>query len=294
VACVPILQLGNLSWVIMFQPVTQKRLTNVSVVRMRKGGKRFEIACYPNMVMAYREGHVRDLDEVIQVEDVFENVSKGKLAANADLERCFGTRDRHAVLLQILLHGDLQVSDRERQYQSTRKLHEIASVVAAKTISRETKKPLPVGLIEKALREIHFAVQPNRPAKAQALEVIPLLRAQSGLDLERARLRLRIHVPSQRDAKAVKARLEPLQQGETDGAHSSSRSDSVRMKDGSAAVESESEEWLPGGALLWTVQADPGAFREIEEIVQRETNQQGIVEVASLRVLDDEDESILS
>jgi len=32
------------------------RLTNVSIVRYRKGGKRFEIACYKNKVMEWRNG----------------------------------------------------------------------------------------------------------------------------------------------------------------------------------------------------------------------------------------------
>lgn len=30
------------------------RLTNVSIVRLRKGGKRFELACYKNKVMEWR------------------------------------------------------------------------------------------------------------------------------------------------------------------------------------------------------------------------------------------------
>ena len=38
----------------VFQPTGQKRLTNVAVVRMKRGGKRFEIACYPNKVVSWR------------------------------------------------------------------------------------------------------------------------------------------------------------------------------------------------------------------------------------------------
>ena len=37
------------------QPVTQKRLTNVAIVRQRKGGKRFEIACFKNKVVSWRK-----------------------------------------------------------------------------------------------------------------------------------------------------------------------------------------------------------------------------------------------
>jgi ribosome maturation protein SDO1 len=38
------------------QPVGQKLLTNVAVVRYKKGGVLFQIACYPNKVMPWREG----------------------------------------------------------------------------------------------------------------------------------------------------------------------------------------------------------------------------------------------
>lgn len=34
----------------------QKRLTNIAVVRYRKHGKRFEIACYKNKVVNWRNG----------------------------------------------------------------------------------------------------------------------------------------------------------------------------------------------------------------------------------------------
>ena len=37
-------------------PSNQARLTNVAVVRLKRGGKRFEIACYPNKVKSWREG----------------------------------------------------------------------------------------------------------------------------------------------------------------------------------------------------------------------------------------------
>ena len=37
-------------------PVNQIRLTNVAIVRLKKGGKRFEIATYPNKVTEWRQG----------------------------------------------------------------------------------------------------------------------------------------------------------------------------------------------------------------------------------------------
>ena len=38
----------------IFTPSNQMKLTNVAVVKMKRGGKRFEIACYKNKVMSWR------------------------------------------------------------------------------------------------------------------------------------------------------------------------------------------------------------------------------------------------
>jgi hypothetical protein len=57
-------------------PITQKRLTNVAIVRLKKGGHRFEVACYKNKVVNWRNGVETNLDEVLQSEAIFDNVSK--------------------------------------------------------------------------------------------------------------------------------------------------------------------------------------------------------------------------
>jgi ribosome maturation protein SDO1 len=96
------------------QPVTQVRLTNVAVVNLKKAGRRFEIACYRNKVLSWRQGVSEpcnacsahkvparparrqtfepaqgdlhwllqvevDIDEVLQAHSVFFNVSKVRL-----------------------------------------------------------------------------------------------------------------------------------------------------------------------------------------------------------------------
>ena len=90
-------------------PVNQIRLTNVAYVRLQKGGKRFEIACYRNKVLNWRNRIETDLDEVLQIDTVFTNVSKGMLASSKDLLEAFGTSDQKIVCSEILDKGELQV-----------------------------------------------------------------------------------------------------------------------------------------------------------------------------------------
>ncbi|KHJ88751.1 Shwachman-Bodian-Diamond syndrome protein [Oesophagostomum dentatum] len=75
-------------------PTNQKLLTNVAVVRMKKMGKRFEIACYKNKVVNWRNKTEKDIDEVLQTHTIFTNVSKGQLAKKDELAAAFGTEDQ--------------------------------------------------------------------------------------------------------------------------------------------------------------------------------------------------------
>lgn len=148
------------------QPVTQVRLTNIAVVRLKRKGKRFELACYKNKVVSWRQGNEKDLDDVLQTTSVFTNVSKGILAKTKDLRDAFKTEDTEKIVLEILRKGELQVSERERQYQTENLSNEIARIVSEKCVDPNTNRPFSVGVIERAMKDtLHYAVLPNKSAK---------------------------------------------------------------------------------------------------------------------------------
>ncbi|KAI6321308.1 hypothetical protein MCOR34_002649 [Pyricularia oryzae] len=134
------------------QPSNQIKLTNVSLVRLKKGKKRFEIACYKNKVLEWRSGIETDLDNVLQIPNVFLNVSKGQTAPSADLAKAFGKDVPVAdVILEILNKGDIQVGDKERAQQLERVHNEVVGIVASKLVDPRTKRVYTTGMIEKAL-----------------------------------------------------------------------------------------------------------------------------------------------
>jgi ribosome maturation protein SDO1 len=92
------------------QPVGQVRFTNVAVVRLKKGGKRYEIAAYRNKVLAWRNGTEKDIYEVLQTTNVFTNVSKGVLAKGKELLETFGIEDHVKVAQLILDKGEVEVT----------------------------------------------------------------------------------------------------------------------------------------------------------------------------------------
>ncbi|WVF68851.1 SBDS family rRNA metabolism protein [Kwoniella sp. CBS 6097] len=235
------------------QPGTQIKLTNVSIVRMKKGGKRFEIACYQNKVSEFRSGVETDLSEVLQIEQVFTNVPKGLVAKKDDWAKCFATDDMAKVIEEILRKGELQINNLERSHQLSSLNREIATMVSEMTVDPTTNRKHTVGMIEKTMSDLGFSVRADRPAKAQALDLIKKLSDDdSKLPVRRVRMRVRITMPG-KDAK--------------------------RIKDKVLAETEEVEEDDMGAEWEAIVQINPGAFRTITDLVNNETRGKGRVEV---------------
>lgn len=124
----------------------------MSLVRLKKGKKRFEIACYKNKVLEWRSGTETDLDNVLQIPSVFLNVSKGQTAPTADLSKAFGKdMSVEKIVLEILNKGELQVGEKERHAELDRMHAEVIDIVASKVVDPKTKRVYTAGIIEKAL-----------------------------------------------------------------------------------------------------------------------------------------------
>ncbi|XP_026494971.1 ribosome maturation protein SBDS [Vanessa tameamea] len=239
----------------IFTPTNQIRLTNVAIVRLKKGGKRFEIACYRNKVVSWRNKLEKDIDEVLQTHTVFTNVSKGQVAKKDDLVKVFGKDDQTEICKEILEKGELQVSDKERHSQIDSLFKDIATTVADKCVNPETKRPYPVSIIEKAMKDIHFSVNVNKSAKQQSLDVIPLIKKD--IPLERAQMRVRILL-SGKEARKV-------------------RDKAVKL-----ATNVEEEHWESGTANVICL-IDPGSFRILDELIKTETKGTGQFELLNLK-----------
>ncbi|KAJ3812746.1 SBDS protein C-terminal domain-containing protein [Lentinula lateritia] len=234
------------------QPSNQIKLTNVSIVRLKKGGKRFEIACYKNKVQEYRNGVENNLDDVLQISNVFMNVSKGEVAKHGDLQKAFGTTAISEIVSEILKKGEVQVGEKEREHDQSALRKEIATLVAEKCVDPATQRPYPVGMIEKAMSEAGYSLKPNKNAKSQVSDCIKSLQSDSTLPIQRARMRVRVTVPN---------------------------GDSERLRNKVLEGAEKIEEDVMG-QNDWEVilLIDPSQFRVINELLQKECKGKGRIE----------------
>ncbi|KAI0439299.1 SBDS protein C-terminal domain-containing protein [Xylaria telfairii] len=295
------------------QPSNQIKLTNVSLVRLKKGKKRFEIACYKNKVLEWRSGIETDLDEVLQIPNVFLNVSKGQTAPAADLAKSFGKdKPLNDIILEILKKGEMQVGEKERAAQMDRVHNEVISIVASKLVDPRTKRVYTTGMIEKALdmlssqahqgdksaaeagagttatgedaevkpkvKEHHWTgVVTTKSAKSQALEAMKALITHQPIPVARARMRLRVTCTTSVLKQAVKAPKGG------DGGEEHKTSGTVKDKILSYVEQVEQQdvvgsEWEVVGFV------EPGAFKGLSDFVGNETKGQGRVEVLDMAV----------
>jgi len=104
---------------------------------------------------------------VLQIPQVFANVSKGVKAKPADMERVFGTTDQEEACKLILQKGELQLSEKEREVHQDQLFRDVVTFVAAKCVDPATQRPVTVGLVEKMMREAHISLDPRLNAKQQ-------------------------------------------------------------------------------------------------------------------------------
>lgn len=138
-------------------------------------------------------------------------------------------------------------------------LKDIATTVANTCVNPELKRPYPVTIIEKAMKEIHYSIKPNQSTKQQALQVIKLIKEKDVIPIERAKMRLKVNFKGH-TSKKIKEKIMKIE-----------------------SVEMESEEKSDDEITLVFL-IDPGAFKDVDAMVKAENKGNALIEVMSYQV----------
>lgn len=259
--------------------------------------------------MEYRSGIETDLDNVLQIPNVFLNVSKGQVAPAEDLRKAFGTDDVDKIVLEILKKGELQVGEKERREQLERIEREVVEIVAGKLVDPKSKRVYTTGMIEKALdqltkQEPHressgtatptkdgengeakgkkkdlpswTGVTTTKSAKEQALLAMKALIAYQPIPVARARMRLRITCPTHILKQSVKAAKSGDDQEKAKGTVKDHILGFVEQVETQDVV---GEDWDVIGFV------EPGAFKLLTEFIGTQTKGRARAEVLDTAVM---------
>jgi ribosome maturation protein SDO1 len=273
-------------------------------------------------VIEWRNGAEKDLDNVLQIHNVFLNVSKGQAAAAADLAQAFGAaKSLDDIILDMLKRGELQVGDKERNAALERVRAEVVEFVAARVVDPRSKRVYTTGMIEKALDQLSAAshqpaaaaadkpadgdaaaekpAEPAAPpakalpswtgvvttksAKSQALDAMRALVAHQPIPVARARMRLRISCPTTILKLSVKA---PAKSDHAEGEAKAAGNVKERILEFVEQVESQD---VNGGDWEVVGFVEPGAFKELTDFIGNNTKGKARAEILDMAVVHDGD-----
>ncbi|MHA2223771.1 MAG: ribosome assembly factor SBDS [Candidatus Hodarchaeales archaeon] len=170
-------------------------LTGKSIVRAKLSGNRFEIIVNPELALKHKmkllDNTIR-VSDILEMDEIFQNASKGERASDEILLHCFNTTDIVSIAEKILEKGELNLTTEQRQEFFEKKRKQIVNLLSKTCINPKTRTPHPPQRIENAMREAKIMINPSISAESQLKEVLKELRRVLPISMETVKLAVKI------------------------------------------------------------------------------------------------------
>ena len=164
-------------------------------------GERYEILVYPDPALNFKMGKQVDPAQVLAIDEVYSDSSKGLRASADKLKKHFKTEDHAKAALEVLKRGELQLTQEQRMRLTEDKRRQIVTNIAKNYVDPKTHLPHPPVRIEQAMQEARVSVDPFKDANEQAKIVIDAIRVI--IPLKSERIRLAVRAPAQYSGQAI-------------------------------------------------------------------------------------------
>jgi len=163
-----------------------------TLVRYSHSGEKFEILVDPDKGLAYKQGELTDVSNVLMIDTVFTDANKGEKPTKAKLEEVFGTSDPLEVAEIMFEKGILQLTAQQRREMTEQKLRQIISIISRTYVDPSTKLPHPILRVENALSEARVSIDPFIDAEEQLKGVVDALRPILPMSMESVEIAIKI------------------------------------------------------------------------------------------------------
>ena len=163
-----------------------------TTARITKGGEKFEILVKPGPALDYKMGKPTPVSQMIVIDEIYADASKGTRASTEKLQKAFGATDPLTVAQEIMKHGELQLTTEQRRQLVDDKRKQIIAFISRNCIDPRTGTPHPPLRIEQAFSQIRLIIDPFKPADEQAKTAIEELRTLLPIKIEKMRVAVKV------------------------------------------------------------------------------------------------------
>ncbi|MEM2942529.1 MAG: ribosome assembly factor SBDS [Candidatus Bathyarchaeia archaeon] len=163
-----------------------------TTARLTVGGEHFEILVKPDLALEYKTGKPIPITQMIAIEEIYSDASKGTRASAEKLQKSFGTTEPVKVAEEIMKRGELQLTTEQRRQLVEEKRKKIISFISRNCIDPRTGAPHPPLRIEQALSQVRITIDPFKSAEEQSKDVIEMLRPLLPIKMEQMRVAVKI------------------------------------------------------------------------------------------------------
>jgi ribosome maturation protein SDO1 len=163
-----------------------------TTARITKSGEKFEILVKPDPALDYKMGKPTPVSQLLVIDEIYADASKGTRASAEKLQKSFGTTDPISVAEEIMRHGELQLTTEQRRQLVEDKRKQIIAFISRNCIDPRTGTPHPPLRIEQAFSQIRLVIDPFKPADEQAKAAIDELRTLLPLKIEKMKVAVKV------------------------------------------------------------------------------------------------------
>jgi ribosome maturation protein SDO1 len=163
-----------------------------TTARISVEGERFEILVKPEPALDYKLGKPHGISEILLIEEIYSDASKGTRASTEKLQKRFGSLDALKIAEQILKNGELQLTTDQRRKLVEDKRKQIVAFISRNCIDPRSGAPHPPLRIEQAMDQTRLIIDPFKSPEEQSKLVIEELRILLPLKIEQMRIAIKI------------------------------------------------------------------------------------------------------
>jgi ribosome maturation protein SDO1 len=178
-------------------------LEKAVIARLRKAGEVFEVLVDPYLARDLKEGKEVDFEQLLAVEEVFNDARKGERASTEELQKAFGTTDIQKIVRVIIEEGEVQITAEQRKEMLEQKRRQIIEFIRRNAVDPRTGAPHPPTRIERALEEARVHIDIFKSVEAQVKDIVKALKPILPLRFEE--IEIAIKIPPEYTGKAIGA-----------------------------------------------------------------------------------------